>query len=201
MIGTDVATDPEGYALDIATGLDIGGRQAAGGRSGCAAGREPARVALTVAPCDSWTRWCGAATRTAAGPTVSSMTVVALVVAAAAALLHVVIWSFESVTWRQPATWRRFGVTSQADADATAAMAYNQGFYNLFLAVVTAVGIVLVATGPDAAGWALVFAGTGSMLAAATVLITSGRVYTRPAVTQGTLPLLAVVLGIVAVAS
>ena len=121
------------------------------------------------------------------------MTVVALAVAAVAALLHVVIWSFESVTWRRPSTWRRFGVSSQADADTTAPMAYNQGFYNLFLAVVTAVGIVLVATGPDAAGWALMFAGTGSMLAAATVLITSGRVYTRPALTQGTVPLIAVV--------
>ena len=115
-------------------------------------------------------------------------------------MLHVAIWRLESVTWRRPATWQRFGVTSQADADTTAPMAYNQGFYNLFLAVVTAVGIVLVAVDPDAAGWALVLAGTGSMLAAALVLVTSGRKYLRPATTQGTLPLLAVVLGIVALA-
>ena len=45
-------------------------------------------------------------------------------------------------------------------------LAYNQGFYNLFLAIVTAVGVALVGSHREAAV-ALLCAGTGSMLAAA----------------------------------
>ena len=80
------------------------------------------------------------------------MTAVALVLAGIAALLHVYIWTMESITWKQPATWKRFGLESQADADTTAPLAYNQGYYNLFLAVVTIVGIVLVAVDRDDRG-------------------------------------------------
>ena len=126
------------------------------------------------------------------------MTAVALVLAGLAAALHVFIWTLESISWRQPATWKRFGVESQEQADSNAAMAYNQGYYNLFLAVVTIVGIALVAADRDDAGWALVLAGCGSMLAAAVVLRSSGASYTRAAVTQGTIPLLAVVAAVVA---
>lgn len=126
------------------------------------------------------------------------MTAVAVVLAALAAALHVFIWTMESLTWRQPSTWRRFGVESQEQADSNALMAFNQGFYNLFLAVVTAVGILLIALGPDEAGWALLLAGCGSMLGAALVLRSAGPAYTRAAVTQGTLPLLAVVAAVVA---
>ncbi len=63
------------------------------------------------------------------------MILASLVFALLAALLHVYIFIMESITWTQPATWKRFGVTSQADADTTRPLAYNQGFYNLFLAV------------------------------------------------------------------
>jgi putative membrane protein len=127
------------------------------------------------------------------------MTAIALTVAALAAALHVFIWTMESITWRQPSTWRRFSIASQADADTTAPLAYNQGYYNLFLAIVTAIGIVLVATADNrSAGWALVFAGCGSMLAAAIVLVASGRQHRQAALTQGTLPLLAVALAALA---
>ncbi len=128
------------------------------------------------------------------------MTAVALVLAGLAALLHVYIWTMESITWKQPATWKRFGVASQADADTTAPMAYNQGYYNLFLAVVTIVGIVLVVADRDDAGWALVLAGCGSMVAAALVLVSTGSGYVRAAATQGTIPALAVLGAVLAVA-
>jgi putative membrane protein len=128
------------------------------------------------------------------------MTAVALVLAGLAALLHVFIWTMESITWKQPSTWKRFGVESQADADTTAPLAYNQGYYNLFLAAVTIIGIVLIAGDRDDAGWALVLACCGSMVAAALVLVTSGPGYARAAATQGTIPALAVLFAVLTLA-
>ena len=127
------------------------------------------------------------------------MTTVALVFAGLAALLHVYIWTMESLTWRKPATWKRFGVASQEEAETQAQFAFNQGFYNLFLAIIAGLGIAHVATGRHAeAGWALLFAATASMLGAAVVLRSCGKQFTRAAVTQGLFPLLAIVFGILA---
>ena len=70
-------------------------------------------------------------------------------------------------------------------------MAYNQGFYNLFLAIITIVGVAMIEQ-EHVAGSALALAGTGSMLAAAIVLVTHDRSMVRAALTQGTLPALAV---------
>jgi putative membrane protein len=128
------------------------------------------------------------------------MTAVALVLAGIAAALHVFIWTMESITWKQPATWKRFGLESQADADTTAPMAYNQGYYNLFLAAVAIIGIVLVIADRDDAGWALVLAACGSMAAASLVLLSTGAGYARAAATQGTIPALAVVFAVLAIA-
>ena len=80
-----------------------------------------------------------------------------LVLTGAAALLHVFIFYLESVVWTTKA--RAVFGTSAAEAEATKEMAFNQGFYNLFLAIVTAVGIVLVAVDQRDAGAALVLAG------------------------------------------
>lgn len=127
------------------------------------------------------------------------MTVLALVLAGIAAALHVYIWTMESLTWKQPGTWKRFGLESQADADVTAPMAYNQGFYNLFLAIAAATGIVLVAwCDNDTAGWTLIIASCGTMLAASLVLLSTGKEYARGAITQGTVPLLAVIASVIA---
>ena len=68
------------------------------------------------------------------------MDIVAAVFAAGAALLHVYIWVLESFRWTEPATRKAFG-TSESDAETTKPMAYNQGFYNLFLAIITLVGV------------------------------------------------------------
>jgi putative membrane protein len=107
-----------------------------------------------------------------------------------AALLHVYIWFLESFRWTHPATRRTFGV-SEADAEVLRPMAYNQGFYNLFLAIITLVGVALLK--PEHwVGSALALAGTGSMLAAAVVLVTHDRSMARAALMQGTLPALAV---------
>ena len=131
------------------------------------------------------------------------MILASLLFAFFAAALHVFIFTMESLTWTRPATWKRFRIASQSDAETTKPMAYNQGFYNLFLAVGTLVGIGLVGFGGQGtaqavAGWTLVFSCCGSMLLAAAVLALTGRKYLRAAATQGTTPLLAVVLGLLA---
>ncbi|NIJ05177.1 DUF1304 domain-containing protein [Frigoribacterium faeni] len=127
--------------------------------------------------------------------------IVALVAASLAALLHVYIFVMESFLWTTPRVRATFGVTSDAQAEHTAPLALNQGFYNLFLAIVTAVGVALVVAGdPGSAssafsaspsGNALIAAGAGSMLAAALVLVISDRTKARAAAVQGALPLVA----------
>ncbi|OBI88604.1 DUF1304 domain-containing protein [Mycobacterium asiaticum] len=127
------------------------------------------------------------------------MVTVALVFAALAAVLHVYIWSMESLTWTSPRTRATFGTTPE-EAETTKLLAYNQGFYNLFLAIVTGVGVAAVFMGHRDVGAALVFAGVGSMAAAAVVLLVSARDKARAAVTQGLFPVIAVVLLIVGLA-
>ncbi|MCV7193563.1 DUF1304 domain-containing protein [Mycolicibacterium brumae] len=119
-----------------------------------------------------------------------------LIVAALAALLHVYIFVMESLTWTSPRTRAAFGIT-EAEAEATRELAFNQGFYNLFLAIVAGAGIALTVSGHTGVGAALVFAGVGSMLAAATVLLLSSPDKARAAIAQGALPLVAVVLVVV----
>ena len=116
-----------------------------------------------------------------------------LVFAALAAALHVYIFVMESMLWTAPRTRAVFGTTAE-QAEITKPLAFNQGFYNLFLAIVTVIGIVAVATGCRAVGVALVFAGAGSMLAAALVLLASSPDKARAAIVQGTFPLIAVAL-------
>ena len=118
---------------------------------------------------------------------------VALVFAGLAAALHVYIFSMESMTWTSPRTRAVFGTTAE-QAETTRELAFNQGFYNLFLAIVTAAGIVLCVIGIRSAGVALVVAGAGSMLAAALVLLLSSPDKSRAAITQGVLPFIALAL-------
>ncbi len=128
------------------------------------------------------------------------MITAALIFAGLAALLHVYIFVMESLTWTSPRTRATFGTTPE-EAETTKLLAFNQGFYNLFLAIVTAVGIVAIGLGHTAVGAALAFAGVGSMLAAAAVLLASSPDKARAAVTQGTFPLIAVVLLVLGLAT
>jgi putative membrane protein len=122
------------------------------------------------------------------------MSVVASVVVGLAALLHAYIFWMESIGWTRPEVWRRFGVADQSAADTTRPMAYNQGFYNLFLGLGAGLGIVLWWAGHHEVGRTLMLFCTGSMVAAAAVLTSSGRRYLRPALSQGTVPLIGFVL-------
>jgi putative membrane protein len=121
------------------------------------------------------------------------MITAALVFAGLAALLHVYIFTMESLTWTSKRTRATFGTTAE-EAETTKLLAFNQGFYNLFLAIVGGIGIAAIELGHRDIGAALIFAGIGSMAAAAVVLLASAPDKARAAVTQGTFPLIAVIL-------
>lgn len=120
------------------------------------------------------------------------MIVVALVFAGIAAAIHIYIWVLESLIWTTPRARRVFG-TSETDARQTGALAFNQGFYNLFLAVAALLGIAFIAAGALEVGATLVFVGTGSMVGAGLVLALSDRSKLRPALIQLVPPAVAVV--------
>ncbi|MDF2443023.1 MAG: putative rane protein [Subtercola sp.] len=121
------------------------------------------------------------------------MSILATVFVGITALLHVYIFMMESIQWRQPRIWKRFGLASQADADTTAPLAYNQGFYNLFLAVGAVIGLVLFYTPAHEAGFTLAVFTMASIVLAAVVLLSTGRDRLRSAALQGTPALLGLV--------
>ena len=121
---------------------------------------------------------------------------IGLIAALLAAALHILIFWMESIAWEGPLARKTFGGTP-AEARPHAFYAYNQGFYNLFLAIEAILGVVLrVAGGPESgfqAGTALVLFGTGSMLAAALVLALKSPAHRGAALKQGFLPMVAIV--------
>jgi putative membrane protein len=111
-----------------------------------------------------------------------------------AAVIHLGFFALESVLWSRPSTWRQFGVSNQADADVLRPMAYNQGFYNVFLALGAGIGLVLLGTGfSTEGGIAIAMFALSSMVLAAVVLITSNPKMLRGALIQGAAPLLGLV--------
>jgi putative membrane protein len=114
-----------------------------------------------------------------------------LVFAGLAALIHVYIFALESLRFDQPATWKVFGVRNAEEAGVLKPLMYNQGFYNLFLAIGTAAGIGLTSGGDHDAGLALVTFCCASMVTAALVLAGADRSKARGAVVQGTMPAVA----------
>lgn len=116
-----------------------------------------------------------------------------------AAVVHLLIFFMESVLWSRPAVWKRFGLATQADADTVRPMAFNQGFYNVFLAVGAGTGLVMLGSSNwQQGGIALtIFAGL-SMVLAALVLITSSPKLARAAAIQGLAPLIGVVFLVLA---
>ena len=108
--------------------------------------------------------------------------------AALAGLIHVLFFCMESLWWTKPAVYRRFRST-EAQAQMTTSLAFNQGFYNLFLAGGALGGLALIATGHRQIGMILVGWNCASMLAAAVVLAASSPQMMRGALIQGLPPL------------
>lgn len=121
------------------------------------------------------------------------MLILGLVLAVLASLLHVFIFYLESIAWTTARARATFGLTVE-EAASTRELAFNQGFYNLFLAVAVIIGIVVHALGHDAVGLTLVLTGTVSMLAASLVLLLSSPDKAAAAVKQGALPAVGIVL-------
>ena len=126
------------------------------------------------------------------------MLIVACVFAGLAALVHVYIFHIESLVFTSTGR-KAFGIGAE-DAALMKGIFYNQGFYNLFLAIGTVAGLAMINANRDAA-IALIVLATGSMVAAALVLITSDASKARGAIIQGLFPALGLVaLGIYALA-
>lgn len=85
---------------------------------------------------------------------------IALVFISLAALLHVYIFYLEVFAWEKPAARKVFGEASVEELAITRFFAYNQGVYNLLLAIIAGIGVAM--RNP-----ALMLAGAGSMAAAA----------------------------------
>jgi putative membrane protein len=117
---------------------------------------------------------------------------VAVAAAIVAALIHVWFFAMESLWFMRPAIHGRFGLSSEADARVVRSWAFNQGFYNLFLAVGVAIGLGLVASDNGDAGRALVLFACGSMVAAGAVLVLHDARFLRAAAVQFVPPLVAI---------
>jgi len=121
------------------------------------------------------------------------MVIAGLVLAGVAALVHVFIFYLESIAWTSARARAVFGTGTVEQAAAQQQLAFNQGFYNLFLAIAVALGIILYAAGQTAVGATLVLTGAGSMAAAALVLLLSSPDKASAALKQGLAPALGVV--------
>lgn len=121
------------------------------------------------------------------------MVIAGLVLAGVAALVHVFIFYLESIAWTSARARAVFGTGTVEQAAAQQQLAFNQGFYNLFLAIAVALGIILYAAGQTAVGATLVLTGAGSMAAAALVLLLSSPDKASAALKQGLAPALGVI--------
>ena len=120
------------------------------------------------------------------------MLILGMIAAFLAAALHVVIFYIESFAWT-PRALSVFGMDRES-AEATKEMAFNQGFYNLFLAIEAFAGITVYFLASRPVGLTLAVFGVGSMLAAALLLFVTSPDKRSAAIKQGFLPLLAVVM-------
>lgn len=116
-----------------------------------------------------------------------------LALAVGAALLHVVIFWLESIAWESPRAMATFRIADAEEARITKPLAFNQGFYNLFLALVALVGVIVAMAASPLLGTVVALCGVAPMLAAALVLGLSSPKHLGAALKQGLLPLGAVV--------
>ena len=118
------------------------------------------------------------------------MLIIGMIAAFLAAALHVFIFYIESFAWTTRAL-SVFGMDRES-AEATKEMAFNQGFYNFFLAIEAFAGIVFYYLALRPVGLTLALFGTGSMLAAALLLFVTSPDKRSAAIKQGLLPFIAV---------
>ncbi len=132
------------------------------------------------------------------------MNLVTLIFAAMTMLIHVIVFVGESVFWLEPVIYKqavlKIGLLTEVSAHEQArileVLFFNQGFYNLFVAIGGVAGIILYKAGKAQAGLALVSYTCFFALGAALVLASSTTAYPG-ALIQGVPPALAL-LGVYA---
>ncbi len=123
------------------------------------------------------------------------MPAISLVLMVLAGLLHVGFFVIESLLWKRPQVHKVFGVRSADEAETMSFALFNQGFYNLFLALGAFVGVAVSAR--DEGDLLVIFCGL-FMIGAALVLVGSNRRLWRGALVQGGLPAVALLIALVA---
>lgn len=120
------------------------------------------------------------------------MNAITQIFAVVAGLFHVYVFALESLLFRRPAVQRLFLGHADAGRDVVL-FAFNQGFYNLFLAAGAIGGVIAYHAGAATGGRAVALFACACMLGAAAVLIASDRRLWRGALGQGLPPLVALV--------
>lgn len=123
----------------------------------------------------------------------AAMPVLAQAAALLAGLIHISFFLLESVLFERPNVWGRFGLASAEQASVVRPMAFNQGFYNLFLALGILAALLLVATGNPVAGKAIVMFACTAMVGAGAVLLATNRRFRVSAAVQAGPPLVALI--------
>jgi len=121
------------------------------------------------------------------------VSVIAQVFVVIAGLFHVVVFAMESLLFSRPSTYRRFLVKDETELAAARPLAFNQGFYNLFLAAGALGGLIW---GGDK-GHAIALFACACMAGAGVVLVASDRRMIRAAAAQAVPPIIALVLAAV----
>ena len=121
------------------------------------------------------------------------MPLVAQLAALLAAAIHDWFFVVESLLFGRPGVAARFGLRTDEQIAAVRPMAFNQGFYNLFLAIGIAAGVAQIAAGADVAGRAVVLFCCLCMLWAGIILLVTSRRFLQAALVQLVPPLVAIV--------
>lgn len=103
------------------------------------------------------------------------------------AVIHILFFTLESIVFTKKLGRTIFRLSAE-QAEANRLFAFNQGFYNLFLAVGVFVGLAL----PKEAGSALLLFCLGSMFLAGIVLVCSSKELWRGTLIQSLPPLIAI---------
>ncbi len=121
------------------------------------------------------------------------MPLVAQLAALLGAAIHVWFFVVESLLFGRPGVAARFGLRTEEQIAAVRPMAFNQGFYNLFLAIGIAAGVAQIASGAEVAGRAVALFCCLCMLWAGIILLVTSRRFLQAALVQLVPPLIAIV--------
>ena len=125
------------------------------------------------------------------------MPLIAQLAALLAAAIHVWFFILESIVFTRPTVAARFGIRTPEQLAAVRQMAFNQGFYNLFLGIGIAAGVAQIAAGATIAGRSVVLFACLCMVWAGIVLLVTSPRLRQAALIQLVPPLVAIVTAFV----